>query len=216
MRPLATVRPCTLLRRQKALPGLSLRARPGALPLLALRDSRPLPQLDPSTNLDQRKGLPWMPGGKEDFETKRGRTCDVLREAYPQLFTLEPDLSIYRHDIEFRGFQGVPVPVLKGLDSYRRLFGALRMMQRTTVAHHELSFTLTAVEATVRVRWQAQLWLRLPLRPLISSGSADGAAPVYVDGISAYELDEDAQVATHRLEWLHPLPTTLGDLQLAL
>ena len=155
---------------------------------------------------EQHDPSPWH---EREFERNRGRTIDVLRESYPTLFECEPDLSIYRDDIQFHGFHGVPASSIRGLSRYRRLLYALRMARKTTVADAELTYSLSMPEDTlIRVRWQAQLWLRLPLRPL-TNGIGDRAAPLYVDGISAYELDEDdGRVAVHRLEYLHPLPTT--------
>lgn len=150
---------------------------------------------------------PWR--SQREFERNRGRTIDVLHESYPTLFAVEPDLSIYRDDIQFHGFHGVPAASITGLARYRSLLSALRLLRKTTVADAELTYTLSVPEDTlIRVRWQAQLWLRLPLRPL-ANGLHERAAPFYVDGISAYELSEDdGKVAVHRLEYLHPLPTS--------
>ena len=132
------------------------------------------------------------------------QTIEVLLESYPKLFSETPDLSIYRDDIEFRGLAGL-INVVKpdtiasgdagpilGLDGYRRLFDALRLARHTTVDTADLSFKLSRSECdrTLRVRWHAKLWLRL-------FGPAE---PLCIDGVSVYELDDEARVRIHRLE----------------
>ena len=136
------------------------------------------------------------------------QTVDVLQQSYPKLFSETPDLSIYRADIEFVGLDRLAAllvdghhgllpsgdsGLIRGIDGYRRLFGALRLARQTTVADADLSFNLSVseCESEVSVRWHAKLWLRL-------MGSI--VDPIRVDGISVYECDEDGMVRVHRLE----------------
>lgn len=92
---------------------------------------------------------------------------------------------------------GVPEGCLRGIRAYRQLFDALRLTRNTAVADADLSYHLSLPSAeTIRVRWHARLWLRMPLPSLGSFvGVHDGAAPLLVDGVSLYELDGDARIA---------------------
>jgi hypothetical protein len=86
---------------------------------------------------------------------------------------------------------------LRGIRAYRQLFDALRLTLNTAVADADLSYHLSLPsEATIRVRWHARLWLRMPLPSLRRFvGVRDAGAPLLVDGVSLYELDGDARIA---------------------
>ena len=91
---------------------------------------------------------------------------------------------------------GVPEGRLRGIRAYRQLFDALRLTRNTAVADADLSYHLSLPsEATIRVRWHARLWLRMPLPSLGSIVGVHAAAPLLVDGVSLYELDGDARIA---------------------
>ena len=91
---------------------------------------------------------------------------------------------------------GVPEGRLRGIRAYRQLFDALRLTRNTAVADADLSYHLSLpTEATIRVRWHARLWLRMPLPSLGSIVGVHAAAPLLVDGVSLYELDGDARIA---------------------
>lgn len=144
----------------------------------------------------------WSPMAPPDRDSLL-RTAAIMHESYPKLFSELPDLSIYRDDVEFC-LQHTPLAGefrLQGVDAYRRLFEALRVTRRTTVADADLSYRLFVVDdSTIRVRWHAKLWMRLPLPPLIGASS-----PVRIDGISHYDLDENARVSRHNLECVERL-----------
>ena len=125
-------------------------------------------------------------------------TVSVLRDSYPAAFSKRPDMSIYRDDIEFRGQLPSGEATLRGIGAYQRLFDALHLARQTTVADADLSFNLSTAECgtRIKVRWHAQLFLRL---------LGNSSAPLRVDGISIYELDERARVRVHRLEYVERL-----------
>ena len=82
---------------------------------------------------------------------------------------------------------------MRGIRAYRQLFDALRLTRNTAVADADLLYHLSLPsEETIRVRWHARLWLRMPLPSL---GSFVG-----VDGVSLYELDGDARIAASLLK----------------
>ena len=83
---------------------------------------------------------------------------------------------------------------MRGIQAYRRLFDALRLTRHTAVADADLSYDLSLpTETTIRVRWHARLWLRMPLLSFV--GVRGGAQPLLVDGVSLYELDADARTS---------------------
>lgn len=156
------------------------------------------------------------------YEDKFDKTVRVLRDSYPKLFSDLPDLSIYTPDslllpleqvkpgptsvrlthlglppcpraaVQFV-HSGVPEGSLRGIRAYTQLFNALRLTRRTAVADADLSLVLSVpAETTIRVRWHARLWLRMPLPSLV--GVRGGAEPLLVDGVSIYELDADARL----------------------
>ena len=109
---------------------------------------------------------------------------------------------------------GVPEGRLRGIRAYRQLFDALRLTRNTAVADADLSYHLSLPsEATIRVRWHARLWLRMPLPSLGSIVGVHAAAPLLVDGVSLYELDGDARIAAccscrRSLVWPRAAPRT--------
>ena len=117
--------PCALNRTALLPPGAS--SRTALFPGLDLSRA---PRLAYAGRLSYAEHEPWQqrrpnqpqplaaPGA--DFEQNIRRTQDVLRDSYPKLFSVEPDLSIYRPDIEFIGFHNMPTASLKGPASYRR------------------------------------------------------------------------------------------------
>lgn len=131
-----------------------------------------------------------------DFHLRRGRVIDVLRESYPRLFQERPDMSIYARNIVcFRADGGGPR--VRGIAAYTRMFDALHLSRRTMVAAAELQHRLHVCDDdTIRVRWAAKIWLRLPL---------PRASPLHVDGVSVYLLDSNARVVVHRLEFVDVL-----------
>eukprot|EP00321_Phaeocystis_globosa_P009577 CAMPEP_0118828530 /NCGR_PEP_ID=MMETSP1162-20130426/18962_1 /TAXON_ID=33656 /ORGANISM="Phaeocystis Sp, Strain CCMP2710" /LENGTH=213 /DNA_ID=CAMNT_0006759549 /DNA_START=29 /DNA_END=670 /DNA_ORIENTATION=- len=136
------------------------------------------------------------------FRERRGHTVAVLRDSYPNFFSDLPNFEIYTHDIQFL-HSGVPEGRLRGIRAYRQLFDALRLTRNTAVADADLSYHLSLPsEATIRVRWHARLWLRMPLPSLGSIVGVHAAAPLLVDGVSLYELDGDARVRVHSLEYV--------------
>ncbi|KAL1524549.1 hypothetical protein AB1Y20_019441 [Prymnesium parvum] len=136
--------------------------------------------------------------GCSEFHLGIGRVIDVLRDSYPRMFTARPDMSIYAPSIKFYHAYDTSRPTLSGIDAYTRLFDAMRLTRYTAVADAELTYRLHVVDDTIRVRWAASLWLRLPLTPLVGGK----ASPLYVDGISVYLLDDAARVFEHRLEFV--------------
>lgn len=173
---------------RRPLLALPSRSQASARPLLAL-PSEPLPRpfLTPS-----RPKLE----GPSDFHLSVGRVIEVLRESYPRLFSERPDMSIYSPDITFHRDDGSAT--LRGIDSYVRMFDAIRHAKKLAVADAELTYRLHLVDDSIRVRWTAKLWLRLPLSPLLGAR----AAPLHVDGVSVYLLDDAARVCVHRLEYV--------------
>jgi hypothetical protein len=149
------------------------------------------------------------------YRDNLGHTIAVLQDSYPKLFADVPDLSIYTNDIQFV-HSGIPEGCLHGLAAYRRLFETLRLTRRTTVAEADLAHTVHVVdEATVRVRWHARLWLRGPLPNLVGVRGG-GAEPLVIDGVSLYELDSDARICVHRLEYVERTPRSEGKMAMAL
>ena len=200
------------------MPGEAYRVVPAALLLLALRahagyqpaaSTRPradplvraidsLPPTVPSSLVPDAplRPLTWPPEGEStgrrrppsEYELTVGRVVDTLRSDYPELLSREPDLSIYTEEVMFTDPSGLR---LRGKDKYRRVFEGLRFLRTTVMRDAEITYRLVVVDATVRVRWNAKLWVR----DMIGHPTL-----VHVDGVSVYELDEGGNVSAHRVE----------------
>ena len=155
--------------------------------LLRTAAARPQFALPPSLTPPPSLAPPRRPDlkGPSDFHLSLGRVIEVLRNSYPLCFAERPDMSIYSDAIAFHRDPDSR-PTLRGIDNYQRMFDAARVARRTMVADAECTYRLHVVDDTIRVRWLAKLWLRLPLSPLLGAR----AAPLHVDGVSVYELGE--------------------------
>merc|ERR1719359_1863867 len=102
---------------------------------------------------------PPPPRGASEYELNRGRVVDALRRDYPNMFTAEPDFSIFREEIELHDPTGVR---LRGIGNYKRIFDTLRFLRRTAMQDAELTYRLVATDGSVRVRWSAKIWARDP------------------------------------------------------
>mmetsp|Transcript_11101 Transcript_11101/g.18943 ORF Transcript_11101/g.18943 Transcript_11101/m.18943 type:complete len:242 (+) Transcript_11101:41-766(+) len=142
---------------------------------------------------------PPEPRGPSEFQLNLGRVVDTLRTSYPSLLRAPQDYSIFAPEVTFQGL-GLN---LTGLDNYQKMWTAVRQAHGVACSDSELTYRLIVSGRTVRVRWSAKLWLKDPTRALrkMTSGEAgNGAASAQVDGVSVYELDDEAFITSHRLE----------------
>jgi len=143
-------------------------------------------------------GLPTPPEprGPSVFKLNQGRAIDVLRRDYPLYFSSKPDLSIFNTNIELHDPSGKR---LGGIKQYERVFDALRFLRRTTMQDAQVGVRLVADDSTIRVRWNAKLWMRDPATGLNTMVTGEPAL-VHIDGVSIYDLDKDGLIYRHRLE----------------
>jgi len=132
----------------------------------------------------------YVHGNENDYQLQQGRAIDSLRRDYPLLLREEPDLSIFRDDIELADASGKR---LSGLTQYSRVFAALRFLRSTAMSTDEVTYRLIVRDDTIRVRWTAKLWMR----GLAGLGASE---LVQLDGVSIYELDQAAYIRRHRLD----------------
>ena len=170
--------------------------RPRADTLVRAIDSLPPSVPDSLVPNTPPRPLTWPPEGEStgrrrppsEYELNVGRVVDTLRSDYPELLSREPDFSIYTEDVTLADPSGLR---LRGKDKYRRVFEGLRFLRTTVMRDAEITYRIVLVDATVRVRWNAKLWVR----DMIGHPNL-----VHVDGVSVYELDEGGKVAAHRVE----------------
>jgi len=124
-----------------------------------------------------------------EYQLNQGKAIDVLRRDYPRILTHEPDFSIYDENIQVSDPSG---PRLSGITQYHNLFKMLRFLRSATMTHDEIGFRIMVCDDVIRIRWTAKLQMR--------GLSAPFHGLVYLDGVSAYELNSKGMIHTHRLE----------------
>lgn len=135
---------------------------------------------------------------RDDYQVNVGRAIDHLRDDYPKLLRVEPHLSIYAETIVLKASGKQQ---LEGIDQYERSFALLRFLRNATLAKDEVTYRLNVEDSTIRVRWNAKLWIRDPL------AAVPGAPPVvFVDGLSVYELNTTGFIRSHALENVEVTP----------
>lgn len=169
--------------------------------------SRPPVSLDAATTLPTTRPdtVPLFPGvpstpekkGPSEFQLNLGRVIDTLRVDHPRFFSHRPDFSIFSDNVVLCDPSGEQR--LSGKDAYARMFDALRFIRRGAMQDATLTHRLVVSDRTIRVRWHAKLWMRDPATGFNTLANGE-AAVVQLDGISVYELDDDALVRVHRLE----------------
>merc|ERR1719163_2049540 len=137
------------------------------------------------------------PKGPSEYQLNLGRAIDTLRVDHPRLFTHKPDFSIFTEDVVLRDPSGAPR--LSGLDQYSRVFDMLRFLRRGTMQDAQLTHSLVVSDSTIRVRWNAKLWMRDPALGFNTLANGE-AALVHLDGVSVYELNDAGLVRAHGLE----------------
>jgi len=142
-----------------------------------------------------------------------GCVIDTLRRDYPSLLREEPDLSMFTSDVELvHADSGTR---LEGLDQYARLLHMLRFMRNSTLTKDEVTHRIvlggvacTGGETTIRVRWNAKLWMH-DLRTALMPSAAEERSNVQIDGISIYRLNATGFIFRHELESIEVTPSAL-------
>jgi hypothetical protein len=128
-----------------------------------------------------------------DFELSVGKALDTLKRDYPALLTKQPDFSIYAHDIEVVDPSGMTV---HGIKTYKNSFLLIHALIKFLYCPNRSNLTFRMcydkARQNIRVHWNAQVMPRMMMQ-----------RPVYVDGISVYELDKrTGEIVQHRIEHL--------------
>lgn len=139
---------------------------------------------------------PGGPRGPTVFRLNQGRAIDVLRRDYPRIFVEKPDLTIFTDEVELHDPSGKR---LRGKNQYEKVFDMLRFLRRTTMQDATCTHRVVADDETIRVRWQAKLWMRDPALGIKTLVNGEPAL-VHIDGVSIYELNSDGLIRAHRLE----------------
>ena len=163
----------------------------------------------PKLHIDHTYGI------ENEYQLNLGRAIDTLRRDYPSMLRDEPDFSIFSPNIRLCDKDRC----LEGLTAYTRVFDVLRFMRNTTMVHDEIGTRVVVEDGTIRVRWNARLTMSTPFGslPFINNRDEAGRPIVFVDGVSAYEVNETGFIFSHRLEDVEVTPPELqGAVDLAL
>ena len=163
----------------------------------------------PKLQIDHTYGI------ENEYQLNLGRAIDTLRRDYPSMLRDEPDFSIFSPNIRLCDKDRC----LEGLNAYTRVFDVLRFMRNTTMVHDEIGTRVVVEDGTIRVRWNARLTMSTPFGslPFINNRDEAGRPIVFVDGVSAYEVNETGFIFSHRLEDVEVTPPELqGAVDLAL
>ncbi|CAM9642931.1 unnamed protein product [Chrysoparadoxa australica] len=156
-------------------------------PLHAIKD----PVFERSIQNDLFSTPPKRERGPEDeFELNVGRVIDTLQQDYPVIFQENIDFSIYDEDIILQDPSGVQV---KGIRNYKRVMATLRFLRQAVMTRKvETRFRVNydGLGSRIRVSWNF-VFIR-----------SDMQAPIYLDGISRYDLNRRGLVQSHTLEQL--------------
>lgn len=139
---------------------------------------------------------------KTEYQVNVGRAIDRLRGDYPQMLREEPDFSIFSPNILLKASNRQ----IEGISQYERAFYALRLLRNSTMTKDEVTFRMVTSGDTIRVRWNAKLWVRDP-RMAFPGIFGDEAPVIVVDGVSVYEVNATGFIHTHRLENVEITPT---------
>ena len=145
--------------------------------------------------------------GPSDYHLNLGKAVDTLRHDYPRLFVASPHMEIYHPKIELLrvdpGSDKKRV-VIKGRERYEKMFSSIRFLGKYLLSesqNSEITHRLVYTDGTIRVRWNAKLWMRDPALGITKSVITNGEPMlIHVDGVSVYDLDDHGIVRTHRLE----------------
>ena len=131
-----------------------------------------------------------------EFDLSVGRALDALRRDYPTILTKQLDYSIYSDDIHVVDPSGV---TLHGVQTYKNSFRILQALIKVVYCPNRsgLTFRMCYDKArqNIRVHWNAHVL------PRFSFTTMNRRKPLYVDGISVYELDKKTGlIVQHRIE----------------
>ena len=133
-------------------------------------------------------GTSRLPNSPSEYDLNVGKLVDMLRRDTPTMLVAEPDLSLFTEQVEFGAF-GTSV---RGIEQYRKALSSLRWANKVAVDNSEIGVRLVLSGGTIRVRWNARLWMKALGRSTTE--------PTVIDGISIYELDAKGRVRAHRVE----------------
>ncbi|XP_020097433.1 uncharacterized protein LOC109716414 [Ananas comosus] len=124
---------------------------------------------------------------KQDYYVNLGYAIRTLREEFPDIFYKEPKFDIYRDDIVFKD----PLNTFVGVDSYKRIFWALRFNGRIffKALWIDIVSVWQPVENVIMIRWIVH---GIPRVPWESHGRFDGT--------SEYKLDKNGKIYEHRVD----------------
>eukprot|EP00542_Grammatophora_oceanica_P009259 CAMPEP_0194046814 /NCGR_PEP_ID=MMETSP0009_2-20130614/22391_1 /TAXON_ID=210454 /ORGANISM="Grammatophora oceanica, Strain CCMP 410" /LENGTH=240 /DNA_ID=CAMNT_0038692243 /DNA_START=31 /DNA_END=750 /DNA_ORIENTATION=+ len=126
---------------------------------------------------------------RQAFSLKIGKAMDTLRGDYPEILHQLPDFSIYHDNIRVVDPSGVQ---LSGLKNYKASFNffqtAVRFLYNPSESKVENRMVYDICRSSIQISFNAALqprWL--------------GKRPLYVDGISTYELGTCGQIVSHEI-----------------
>ncbi|CAM9702165.1 unnamed protein product, partial [Choristocarpus tenellus] len=126
-------------------------------------------------------------GRGPDFEINLGKVIESLRQDFPLFFLEPPNFDIYTKEIVLCDPTGV---VLTGLNTYKRLFATLRFFKQVLMKDVQSRFRVTYdwSKQQVRMNWNMVILFKARQKP------------VYVDGISVYQINNSGMVSRHDVE----------------
>ena len=165
----------------------------------------------PPLNINKPYGI------ENEYQLNLGKAIDTLGRDYPHMLHAAPDFSIFSENVVLSS-AGKKYTV-EGMERYMRVYDVLRFIRNTTMVDDEVGARITVSDGTIRVRWTAKLAMTAPFAALpgLSTRDESGRPVVFVDGVSAYELNATGFVYRHRLENVVVTPPELqGAVDLAL